>query len=186
MRSQSLTAASYQTSTRADTLALLTFKVAEQEYGLPVASIIRIIEMVTLIPVPDGPEVITGLINFHGKAVPVMDLRQRFGLAQRPYGLYTPIILADMDHDGRALGLIVDTVEDVFNIPAEDLEIAETIVPIGLVKQLAIDAAHLAGVVKVDQQLILVLTSHALLNPAEKVELLEKLERQDHELKAKT
>jgi purine-binding chemotaxis protein CheW len=156
-----------KTSYQSDSLAMLTFKVAEQVYGLPVTNVVRIIEMVTITRLPDAPDFIQGIINLHGKTVPIMDLRHRFGLSQRPYGLHTPIILADMTGDGHLLGLIVDTVEDVLNISPEDLEITETIVPTELVGQMTTQAGHLAGVAKVDRQMILILNVRALLNPIE-------------------
>lgn len=156
-----------KTSYQPDSLAMLTFKVAEQVYGLPVSNVVRIIEMVTITRLPDTPDLIQGIINLHGKTVPVMDLRHRFGLPQQAYGLHTPIILADMTGDGQLLGLIVDAVEDVLNISSEDLEITETIVPTELVGQMTTQAGHLAGVAKVDRQMILILNVRALLSPIE-------------------
>lgn len=147
------------------TLALLVFKADDQLYGLPVISVVRIIEMVTITPLPGAPEVIKGIINLHGKTVPVMDLRHRFNLPARSYGLHTPIILVDLISQDYILGLIVDTVEDVLEVSVNDLELTETIVPNELVAQITTRAAYLAGVAKVDRRLILVLNVQALLSP---------------------
>lgn len=158
-------------STSTDTLALLTFTVGGQTYSLPVTSVVRIIEMVSITRLPGVPDTIQGIINLQGKTVPVIDLRLRLGLSWQAYGLHTPIILAEMNGDGQVLGLIVDTVEDVLNVPHKSLEMTETVVPAELMGQMAIQAAHLAGVAKIERQMILVLNVHALLTPTEQTQL---------------
>ncbi|MBN1219695.1 MAG: chemotaxis protein CheW [Anaerolineae bacterium] len=190
MMSQAIAATKAQASSPPTALALLTFRVAGQVYGLPVTDVARIIEMVTITQLPDSPEMIQGIINLQGKAVPVMDLRHRFGLPHKAYGLHTPIILADVEYDsghhdgghhdgghqdGRMLGLIVDAVEDVIEIPAEDLETTEAIVPTDLAGQMNTRAGHLASIAKIDRQMILVLNVRALLSPTEQMKLLQAL-----------
>ncbi len=158
----------------ADRLTLLTFKVGGQTYGLPVTSVVRIIEMVTITHLPGAPDSVQGIINLGGKAVPVMDLGQRFGLPGQAYGLHTPIILTDVVNDGRTaapVGLIVDTVEQVLEVPTKNLEITETIVPAKLVEQMTTQMAYLDMVAKVDRQMILVLNVQALLTPIEQTKL---------------
>ncbi|MBN1993616.1 MAG: chemotaxis protein CheW [Anaerolineae bacterium] len=169
--SQKTIASPEKTGPELDLPALLTFKVAEQVYGLPVTNVARIIEMVTITRLPDVPATIQGIINLQGKAVPVMDLRQRFGLPPKPYGLHTPIILTDIDGTGRMLGLVVDMVEDVLDVSPEHVEITETIVPTELAGQMTAQAGHLAGVAKVNRQMILILNMRALLNPSEQLKL---------------
>ncbi len=168
-----------RTTESAATLALLVFKVNDQLYGLPVISVVRIIEMVTITPLPGAPEVIEGIINLHGKAVPVMDLRRRFNLPPSSYGLHTPIILVDLMSQDHILGLIVDTVEDVLEVSVDDLELTETMVPTELVTQMASQAAYLAGVAKLDRRFILVLNVQALLSSTVQGQLSQALEMKD-------
>ena len=158
------------TESTASLITLLTFDVAEQAYGLPVTDVVRIIEMVTITHLPDMPDTIQGIINLQGKTVPVMDLRQRFGLPPQAYGLHTPIILASMGGE-RMLGLIVDAVEDVLEVVAKNMEMAEAIVP----KELSARAAPLAGVAKVNWQMILILNVQGLLSQTEHNELSQAL-----------
>jgi len=127
--------------------------------------------MVTITQLPGVPDLIHGVINLGGKVVPVMDLRHRFGLPPQAYGLHTPIVLADIDVGHGILGLIADTVEHVLDVSGNDLEITESIVPAALTNQVSIGTAHLAGVAKVDRQMILVLDVPALLSPADKANL---------------
>lgn len=174
MTSQTIPIAS-STSKSAATLALLVFKVDHHLYGLSVTSVVRIIEMVTITPLPGAPEVIEGIINFHGKTVPLMDLCRRFKGQPCVYGLYTPIILVDLINQDQLLGLIVDTVEDVVEVSVDDLELTETVVPTELVAQMAAQAAYLAGIAKVDRRSILVLNVQVLLNPTVQDQLSQAL-----------
>jgi purine-binding chemotaxis protein CheW len=173
--SDAITETTSKTLLDANTSTLLTFTVAGQTYGLPVTYVVRIIEMVTITQLPDVHETIQGIINLQGKAVPVMDLRHRFGLPHKSYGLHTPIILANVDGSDRMLGLIVDAVEDVLEITAENLEVTETIVSTELAGGMAGQPAPLAGVAKVDRQMILVLNVSVLMSQTEHVKLSQAL-----------
>ena len=163
-------AAEATTQSTATLTTLLTFEVAEQTYGLPVTEVVRIIEMVTITHLPDVPDTIQGIINLQGRAVPVMDLRQRFRLPHQPYGLHTPIILVNMEGD-RMLGLIVDAVEDVLEVVAKNMEMTDAIVP----SELSSGVAPLAGVAKVNRQMILILNAQGLLSQTEHRELSQAL-----------
>ncbi len=157
-----------------NTLPLLTFRVAKQMYGLPVKHVVRIIEMVTITQLANVPEILQGIINLQGKAVPVMDLRRRFKLPIQAYGLHTPIILIDINH-GHTMGLIVDRVEDVVHVPHQNLEITETFIPTELAVQIGSQTKHIVGVAKIEQQLVPVLAVHALLSSGEQSEMSEVL-----------
>jgi purine-binding chemotaxis protein CheW len=175
MKNQTTTAITPDTLADTDTQALLISTVGEQRYGLPITSVVRIVEIVTITPLPNAPSIIQGIINVQGKVVPAMELRHRFGLPRQAYGLHTPIILAEMNGDGQMLGLIVDTVEDVIHVPQAGLEITEAFVPAELMDWMAAQAAHLAGVAKVDRQMIPVLEVRALLTQTEQTELSQAL-----------
>ncbi len=175
MHSQALITKTTGASSGADTLSLLTFSVGEQTYGLPITSVVRIIEMVTITHLPNAPDIIQGIINLQGKATPVIDLRHHFGLPVQPYGLHTPIILADLSSDSRILGLIVDTVADVLEVPYSDLEMTEAMIPPELAEQMTVQTAHLTGVAKVDRQMILILNAQALLTPTQQTTLSQAL-----------
>jgi purine-binding chemotaxis protein CheW len=161
------------------TVALLVFKVENQLYGLPVTHVVRIIEMVTITALPGAPDLIEGIINFHGKAVPIMPLRRRFNLQPVSYGLHTPIILVDLISHDHILGLVVDTVEDVLEVPVNGLDLTETIVPDELVAHMASQAAYLAGVAKVDQRFIIVLNVQSLLSSTAQGQLTQLLGMKD-------
>jgi len=154
-----------QSPTAPAQLNLLTFTVAGQLYGIPVAKIIRIIEMVTITPLPDAPPNIQGIINLHGQAVPVMDLRLRFGVLKPVYGLRTPIVLVNAAGPGeppRSLGLVVDSVQQVISTAGSAVEAAATVMP----GDASARGAYLLGLVKMDRQMILLLNLPVLWQPA--------------------
>ena len=111
---------------------VVIFTLGAQRYALPVESIVRVIEIVTITPLPqiDGP--IEGVINVRGEAVPIINLRTLFRLPRVPFHLRTPIILTRMP--SHTVGLIVDEVVDVTELPAHQIFPLEKILPSGLVE----------------------------------------------------
>ncbi len=176
MNNQSISTNGSKKSAKANMQALLTFKVADQIYGLPIIDVARIIEMVAIISLPNLPDNIRGVINLHGTIVPVMDLRQRFGLPSQAYGLHTPIILTDTDQDGRMLGLVADSVEDVLSLPASKVTTTKEIMPNKLTQQISIHSAHLKSVAKIDHQIILVLNIDGLFTDTEQIQVSQAVE----------
>lgn len=98
----------------------LTFVLGNVYYGLDIQFVREIIGMQEITVVPDVPPFIKGVINLRGKVIPVMDVRRRFNMDSRPYDDRTCIIVI---HVGDWLvGLVVDTVSEVLDIPEADIE----------------------------------------------------------------
>ena len=106
----------------ADSNQYLTFTLGNEEYGLEILKVQEIKGYSLITRVPRSPEFVKGVLNLRGTIVPVIDLRARFGLELRDYDQFTVIIVVVVA--GRAMGLIVDAVSDVLNLPQS--EIAET------------------------------------------------------------
>ena len=98
----------------------LIFHLAGEDYGLDIAYVTEIIGIQKITEVPDMPEFIKGVINLRGKVIPVMDVRGRFGFELEPYNERTCIIVVDMKE--MAVGLVVDQVQEVLDIPEENIE----------------------------------------------------------------
>lgn len=98
-------------ATPAETYNLVTFRLDQETYALPIEAIIKIISMVTIISIPSVHKSVEGIINVRGAAVPVINLRRYLGVPEVALGLHTPIILVQVS--GRTMGLIVDEVIDV-------------------------------------------------------------------------
>ncbi|MDH5297798.1 MAG: chemotaxis protein CheW, partial [Desulfobulbaceae bacterium] len=98
----------------------LTFHLAGEDYGLDIAFVTEIIGIQRITEVPDMPDFVKGVINLRGKVIPVMDVRLRFHLPAREYDERTCIVVVDIN--GTAVGLVVDQVNEVADIPEEQVE----------------------------------------------------------------
>jgi len=109
---------------------LVTFRLDPQVYALPIEPIQQIIEMVKITPVPQVRSSVEGVINFHGATVPVVNLREHLGVAKTPLRLHTPIMMVYVS--GRLVGLIVDEVLAVVDVPSTQIDRPKDILPEGL------------------------------------------------------
>ncbi|MBD3166810.1 chemotaxis protein CheW [bacterium] len=98
----------------------LTFKVGDEEYGIEIRYVTEIIGIQSITELPDMPQYVKGVINLRGKVIPVLDVRLRFGLEEREYDERTSIIVVNIQE--MAVGLIVDTVSEVMDIPKSEVE----------------------------------------------------------------
>lgn len=98
----------------------LFFKIGKESYGIGIRHIIEIIELQRISEVPDMPQYVKGVINLRGKVIPVIDLRLRFDLEERDYDDRTCIVVTEIDR--VLIGFIVDTVEEVIEIPENQVE----------------------------------------------------------------
>lgn len=103
----------------------LTFSLGAESYGLPVLNVREIIRLCPITPVPRMPGHIKGVINLRGTVIPVLDLRSKFQLAAADYGERACIIVVQIHNPGGGsalIGAIVDTVEEVVQLSAADIE----------------------------------------------------------------
>src|SRR4030066_439751 len=63
----------------------LTFRIAEEVYGISISEITEIIDLQKITEVPDMPKYVKGVINLRGKVIPILDLRLRFNMEEREY-----------------------------------------------------------------------------------------------------
>lgn len=98
----------------------LTFSLAGEEYGIEILKVHEIIGMMPVTRVPRTPQIIRGVINLRGKVIPIVDLRRKFELSEAADGGETCIIVVQV-HNIQT-GLVVDSVSEVIDIPADDVE----------------------------------------------------------------
>jgi purine-binding chemotaxis protein CheW len=98
----------------------LLFNIGDEVYGISIVQVTEIIEVQRITEVPDMPVFMKGVINLRGKVIPVMDLRLRFGMSERPYDDRTCIVIVNVED--QLLGFIVDTVAEVRDIPENDIQ----------------------------------------------------------------
>jgi len=97
----------------------LIFTIDKEEYGIEIKYILEIISIQKITRVPELVDYIKGIINLRGKIIPVMDVRLRFRKMPMEYDDRTCIIVVDVD--GLTVGLIVDRVSEVINIPEDQV-----------------------------------------------------------------
>jgi purine-binding chemotaxis protein CheW len=102
----------------------LTFQLAGEEYGVEILKVKEIIGLMDITKLPRTPEFVKGVINLRGKVIPVLDLRLKFGIEEKEYDEKTSIIVVEIEDKSNRIhiGVIVDSVSEVLNVSAEDLE----------------------------------------------------------------
>jgi purine-binding chemotaxis protein CheW len=95
-----------------------------EEYGIAVLKVREIIRVQKITPVPQMPDYVKGVINLRGRVIPVVDLRVKFGL-KAEFADRTCIVVVQikLSRDQTVqMGLVVDSVEEVINLTAEEIE----------------------------------------------------------------
>lgn len=130
---------------------IVIFTLDEQRYGIPLEVVERVVRIVEITPLPAGPDYIHGVINIQGEIIPVLDLRKRFGLPERPVELSDQLLILRCAN--RGIALMADAVREVRECPERTLTKAAEILP---------DLPFLTGVVRLHDSLILVQDPEAL------------------------
>ena len=82
-----------QASARSDLRGLVVFELGGESYGVPITDVAQVREPLPIMPLPNVPSYVLGLINLRGVILPVLDLRQKFGLALEPDGPGTRLVV---------------------------------------------------------------------------------------------
>ena len=98
----------------------LTFDLGKNNYAVALYYVTEILHMMKIIPMPDTPDYVRGIISLRGDAIPVIDLRMKLGLDAAEYDDRTCIVI--VSSDGFKLGLIVDTASEVKMIAENEVE----------------------------------------------------------------
>lgn len=138
-------------------LQLVSFSVANEEYGLDILRVQEIIRTQQLTRVPNLPDYVEGVINLRGKVIPVIALRRRLGLEAMDSDKNTRIVVVDVH--GQTIGFIVDAVSEVLRINSDTVE------PTPRIGQ--VEREYISGVGKLDSRLLLMLDLERLMNQAE-------------------
>jgi purine-binding chemotaxis protein CheW len=98
----------------------VTFQLGTETYGISILKLNEIIAYQNCTNIPKVPSFIKGVLNLRGIVVPVIDLRERFGMQIKDYDQFTVIMILDVS--GRIMGLVVDAVSDVITLNKEDIK----------------------------------------------------------------
>ena len=143
-------------------IQVVSFRLGKEEYGVDIAQVQEIIRMVEITHVPRAPHFMEGVINLRGQLIPIIDLRTRFGMDREGHTKNTRIIVTEIA--GKRVGIIVDGVSEVLNIPVENVEEAPEMIA-------GVGTEYISGVGKVADRLIILLELQKVISTSEKQEL---------------
>jgi len=124
---------------------LVVFTLDDQRYALHLSAVERVVSAVAITPLPKAPDIILGVVNVHGRIVPVADIRRRFGLPAREMSLRDQFVIAHTVR--RPVILVVDRVEGIVTYSPADVIRADSILsPI----------RHIEGVLKLKDGMALI------------------------------
>lgn len=130
----------------------LTFRLAEDTYGLEVIRVKKIIEYSGLVHVPMVPPFIKGILNLLGQVVPVIDLSVCFGIEAEEVTRQTCIVIVEVQRGDACvdMGVIVDAVHNVIELKQENIAPAPDFGD-------HVRAHFIHGIGKLDEQFIMLL-----------------------------
>ena len=103
----------------------LTFRIGQNSYGIEASKVKEIIHLQKIIRVSQQPPCVRGIIRVRGKVVPVIDLRSTLGIRAAKDTAQSCILvvqLKDAQDQEFSMGLVIDEMEEVENISAEEME----------------------------------------------------------------
>ncbi len=127
---------------------LVGFRLDDEDYAITITKIQEIILMKPITRLPQVPEYIEGLINLRGSVVPIVNLRKRFGLANREVDDATRTIVVNIRD--KTVGCVVDAVTQVMRINRDQIQPPPLAV-------LAIAHDYISGLARLEDRLIIIL-----------------------------
>ena len=140
----------------------LTFILNGEEFGVDILCVQELRVWSAVTELPNKPAYIKGVINLRGVIIPIIDLRQRFGLTPLDYNEQTVTIILRSPDNKRPMvvGIVVDAVSEVYKFSLNSIR-----KPPAFGQQ--IDSCFLEGLASVDNKLIILLNSGTLLDQNE-------------------
>ena len=141
---------------------IVVFALGEEHYGLEISAVYEIIRRQPITAVPQAPASVEGVINLRGRIIPVVDLRERFGLPAATTSAASRIVVCDAS--GNRVGLMVDGVSEVLMVPADAVEPTPEVA-------VGSQADYVRGVAKLGDQMIILLDLEHLFSVAETADI---------------
>ena len=140
----------------------LTFTLAQELFAITITSVREILDMAEITRIPQMPPAVRGVVNVRGAAIPVIDLRLRFGLEAAETTVNTRIIIVEIPTSDSTvtLGAIADSVKEVL-----ELDNASIAPPPSM--GAAVNTAFLRGIGKHNGKFILLLDIEKVLHSDE-------------------
>lgn len=137
----------------------LTFILAKEEYGVEILRVQEIRGWTKVTPIPNSPCYLRGVINLRGNIVPIIDLRERFGIEPMEYGPTTVVIVIRVKNGDKEkiMGIVVDAVSEVYTFGDSDCQPPPDLGSV-------IHEQFVKGLASVDEKMVILLDIDLLLN----------------------
>jgi purine-binding chemotaxis protein CheW len=107
--------------------SLIVWTVDEQRYAIPLVAVEQVVRAVAITPLPDVPAIICGIINVHGRIIPILNIRHRLQLPERDIDISDQLIIVQMPT--RTVGFFVDSVIGEVNYQTENIVVSDEVAP---------------------------------------------------------
>ncbi len=146
----------------------LSFSLGDEEYGIDILRVQEIRSWEPVSRIPNVPKYEKGVVNLRGAIVPIIDLRERFGLGHAEYNPLTVVVIlqAKVEATKRTMGVVVDAVSDVVDVEMSRIQNAPNF-------GAKVSTEFINGLVSVNERMVMLLDVAKLLQ-------LEKL-HEDHQ-----
>ncbi|HTU01727.1 MAG TPA: chemotaxis protein CheW [Candidatus Sulfotelmatobacter sp.] len=148
--------------TRGELRQFISFSVGEEEYGLELLRVKEVIRVRQITRLPKAPSFVKGIINLRGDVIPIIDLRDKFGLEAKEATATTRVIVVEVE--AKLMGMVVDSASQVVRIPADQIDPPPPVLG-------GFSQEFITGVGKIDDRLIVLLNSDAVLTAEERTQL---------------
>jgi purine-binding chemotaxis protein CheW len=156
----------------AEVRQLISFTVGAEEYGIELLRVKEVIRTRQITWLPKAPACVKGIINLRGDVIPIVDLRERFGLESVEHTAMTRVIVVEVD--GRPVGMTVDSASQVVRVPADQFD-----PPPPMLGEAARD--FITGVGKIDGKLIIMIDAERILSIEEMSQISGSLAASENE-----
>lgn len=133
----------------------LTFRLDQEEYGIDILKVQEIRGYEPPTRVANAPSFIKGVVNLRGTIVPIVDMRLKFNCQKAEYDSFTVVIILNLR--SRIVGIVVDSVSDVMELPPESLKAAPEI-------ESVIDSGAVMGLGSLGERMLILLDIERLMS----------------------
>lgn len=140
----------------------VVFKLGKEEYGIDIMNVREIVPHQESIKVPNVPDFVSGIINYRGTVIPIIDLKKRFNLLDSEVNANTRIIVINLKE--KQVGFIVDEASQTVRLDDNEIDPTPDIVA-------GVDRKYITGVGKIDSRLIILIDLEKVLTEEEKKEI---------------
>jgi purine-binding chemotaxis protein CheW len=102
----------------------LTMTLGDELFAIDIFSVREILDYTDITRIPQTPEFMRGVVNVRGSAVPVIDLRMKFGLGRVERTLNTRIVIVEIKKDDTfsVMGALADSVKEVLELETDRID----------------------------------------------------------------